>query len=531
MHLFGDGREIEALRDQAFALASAWGAAAATSTTVGRERAILRLFGIGGLDRSGRPLAAEVVDRYLAPDPRRLGGGIALPFAMAMAEYDLGPVELALEVAAGNVDLGLEAELLAEPDRRATAVADATRLSRAAMERVDANRTARREIMLLLGDRPRPWLGSVLLEPAIVDALEEAAGAIEAGATLLRVDVPPSRELAERMVRAGAALETWRAAPSSRGGLDAHDPSGPPIPTGSQRALSVLRRAVDEAAARHRGYVRLVTETPALAAPDQAVVAAFERIDGVVADPIQEIVTRRVDPDRALADHAFAHRVLARAGTRVIVPAGPLLVAADLVNGIPSDPATRSGRALALQLLAISLARIDGLDAGSLCAGALPDWLVDEPEAPARAAAEIALRRALLPDHALAFIEPPLGSEAAATWHAIVAALLPDAGEVDVVLRRPAGAASPSLALTRCAAAVAAGLRGSREQPVLTGMAVEHARRAIEAASVTLASLEEHGWRAIVDQPLGTEAGHLGADAVAERTETFDPLTAGEAAD
>ncbi|MCJ7710346.1 MAG: hypothetical protein MUQ32_05885, partial [Chloroflexi bacterium] len=337
MTLFGDGRELDALRERASALASAWSAGAATATTVGQERAILRMFGVGGLDRSGRPLAAEVVERYLAPDPRRLGGGIALPFAMAMAEYDLAPMELAREIAAGNVDLGLEAELLAEPDRRAIAVADATRLSLAALDRMDANRTARRELVALLGDGPRPWLGSVLVAPAIIDALDEAMAAIGGGATLLRVDVPPSRELAERMARAGAALDTWQAAPSSRGGLDSHDASGQPIPTGSQRALSVLRRAVDEAAARRRGYVRLVTDTPALAAPDQAVVAAFERIDGVVADPVREIVAGRVDPDRALADHVFAHRILARAGTQVIVPAGPLLVAPDLATGVPSD--------------------------------------------------------------------------------------------------------------------------------------------------------------------------------------------------
>ncbi len=530
MTLFGDGRQLDALRERASSLAAAWGAAAATTTTVGQERAILRMFGVGGLDRSGRPLAAEVVERYLAPDPRRLGGGIALPFAMAMAEYDLAPMGLAREIAAGNVDLGLEAELLAEPDRRAIAVADATRLASAALDRIDANRTARRELVALLGDGPRPWLGSVLVAPAIVDALDEATAAIGAGATLLRVDVPPSRELAERMSRAGAALDTWQAAPSSRGGLDSHDASGQPIPTGSQRALSVLRRAVDEAAARRRGYVRLVTDTPALAAPDQAVVAAFERIDGVVADPVREIVAGRVDPDRALADHVFAHRILTRAGTQVIVPAGPLLVAPDLATGVPSDPAMRSGRALALQLIAVALARRGGLDASSVCVGALPDWLVDEPLAPARAAAEIALRRALLPEHSLAFIEPPLGAEAAATWHAIVAALLPDAGDVDMVLRHPSGAGSPSLGVTRGALAVAAGLRASRERPELAGAAVEHVRRAIETASATLASLEEHGWREIVDQPLGMEATRLGADAVAERTEAFDPLAVRDAA-
>ncbi len=529
MQQLGDGRGLDALRARAETLAATLGAAAANRTTVGQERAILRLFGVSGVDRSGRPLAAEVVDRYLAPDASRLGGGIALPFATAMAEYGLPPMELALEVAAGHVDLGLEAELLANPERRAVAVSDATRLARTALDRVDANRTARRELLAVLGDGPRPWIGSVLVEPAIVDALDEAVAAIEAGASLLRVDVPPSRELAQHMERVGARLDPWRAAPSSRGGLDAWDPSGQPIPSGAQRALSVLRRVVDEAAARRRGYVRLVSEAPALAAPDQAVVAAFERIDGVIADPIREIVARSVDPDRALADHAFADRVLARAGTRIIVPAGPLLVAPDFATGVPSDAATRSGRALALQMLAVALARRGGLAAATVTVSALPDWTVDERRAPARAAAEIALRRALFPEHALAFIEPALAPEATVAWHAIVAALLADAGEVDVILRRPVAEGAPTLGMTRRAANVAAGLRRSRVAPVLSGAAGEHAGRAVDAADAALASLEEHGWRAIVDQPLGMDGAHPGGLAVAERTETFDPLTAGEA--
>ena len=494
MQLPGEQAALEDLRARATAIASAWGATAATFTTIGQERAILRLFGVSGVDRAGRPLAAEVVDRYLGPQPDRLGGGVALPFAMAMAEYDLRPQELALEVAAGNVDLGLEAELLAEPDRRATALANATALARSALDRVAANRIARNEVLGLLGDPRRPWIGVALGAPAIVDALEEASRAIDAGAELIRVDVPPSRELAERSIEVGRKVEAWRAAPGSRGGLDVHDPRGAPVPAGSQRALAVLRRFVDEAGARRRGYVRLLTDAQPLAAPDQAVVAAFERIDLVVADPMREIVTGRVDPDRALADHVFAHRLLARAGTRVLVPAGPLLVAPDLARGMPSDPATRAGRALAMQLLAVALARRDGLPAASVVVGALPDWLVDEPGVPVRAAAEVALRRALLPEHALAFVEPALGREAAATWHALVAAILADAGDVEAILRAP-GDPRVSVAQTRAAAAA------------------------------TLAALDDTGWRAVADQPLGVGTRGLGAEAVAERSGAFDPLS------
>ena len=120
---------LDRLVAQAEALAGAWGARARASTTIGQERAILRLFGVSGLDAAGRPLAGTTVDRWLAQDPRALGAGITLPFAMALLEYDLDPQQLALDVSSGAVDLSLEAALLREPDRRAVAEVEATRLA------------------------------------------------------------------------------------------------------------------------------------------------------------------------------------------------------------------------------------------------------------------------------------------------------------------------------------------------------------------------------------------------------------------
>jgi len=228
-----------------------------------------------------------------------------------------------------------------------------------------------------------------------------------------------------------------------------------------------------------------------------------------------------VGPDRALADHVFAHRLLTRAGSTIVIPAGPLVVTPDLATGVPSDPATRSGRALALQLLAVALACGDGLPSAGIIVGALPDWITDEHQAPARAAAEVELRRALLPDHGLAFMEPAAAAPAA--WAALVSALLPDAHDVTLVLRRPTGPVVPLLEAARQSAAVADGLRGTREPGRLTGVAREHAARVVEAAVVTLAALEESGWTALVDQPLGRWPGG-GGEATATRTGGFDPL-------
>src|SRR5258705_9007195 len=69
---------LDRLAERAETLAGAWAARARTSTTVGRERALLRMFGVAGLDAAGRPLAWAAVDSYMGGGRGRLAGGILL---------------------------------------------------------------------------------------------------------------------------------------------------------------------------------------------------------------------------------------------------------------------------------------------------------------------------------------------------------------------------------------------------------------------------------------------------------------------
>jgi len=526
---WGDLDRLSALAET---LAGAWGARARASTTVGRERAILRLFGVQGLDQDRRPLAGTVVDRYLSGGAGRLGGGITMPFAIALLEYDLAPQQLALDVASGAVDLALEAELLAASDRRAVAEEEARRLAAAALERVDANRTARRELLDVLGDAPRPWVGATVLAPVASSAVKEAVRHTRDGVDLLRVEVPVGRELASRLTAAGMEVAAGEPPEEALVGQDAASAAGRDIaPSGSQRGLALLRLALDEVAAERRAYARIATATPPLATPEQAVVAGFERIDVVEADPMAEIVAGRVDPDRALADHAFAHVLHQRAGSLVLLGAGPLVVGPDLASGIPSDSATRAGRALALQLVAAALARGDGLPAEQVALGALPDWLTDERAPAARAMAEIGLRRALFPGHPLAFDEPATVPERAALWPFILAAVLVPGGDAALVMRRPRdGTMRPAVLATRAAASVAAEIGGAGAGGTLDGAALDHARATVAAAGATLERLADVGWRAVLGDPPSGAGRRLGGDAVAERTEAFDPFAAGTSA-
>lgn len=528
-HPLGDTDRLLGLAET---LAGSWGARARATTSTGQERAILRLFGVNGLDRAGRPLAAATVDRWLAAIPGGLGAGIALPFAMALLEYDLDPVQLAQDVASGAIDLALEAELLRRPDRRAVAEAEGARLAAAAIERIDAERTVRRETIDVLGDAARPWVGTTMLEADVTDALEVAPGLIAAGMDLLRVEIPMGRELADRLTDAGIEVPVWRPSPRSDG-MEKPRRSEPveAAPTGSQRALTELRSVLDEAAAERRSYVRLATGAPALWAPESAVVAAFERVDMVESEPMSEIVVDGVDPDRALADHAFAHRLHGRAGTMVVIGAGPLVVGPDLRAGVPSDAATRSGRALALQLISVALARAAGVPPAQIVAGAIPDWLLDEPSPASRSIAEVAARRALFADLSLGIAEPsgPHAGDAAASarWPHILSAMLVHAGDAAVVLRIGSRDSRGSALGTRAAIRVAAEVAGATAPGPLEGIALEHARGMLAAAESTLERLSERGWSALSGDPArGGSSQPLGADAVAERTEAFDPFGA-----
>jgi len=514
---FGSLDQLTTLADS---LAGAWAARARSTTTPGQERAILRLFGVHGLDGTGRPLASAVVERWQQADPHNRTGGVALPFSMGLLEYDLGPQQLALDVAAGTVDLAMEAELLRESDRRAVAEAEANRLADAAIERIDANRVVRREILSLLGEPTRPWIGMTLDEPDMDPALDKLGRLVAGGIDLVRVEIPVGRELADRLHEAGIDVPPWRPRSQSARAVAAGT-AAEPAPSGSQRALAEIRVALDEAAAERRAYARLATASPALGIPEGAVVAGFERIDLTEANPMTEIVGDGVDPDRALSDHAFAHRLYRRAGTLVLISAGPLVVAPDLTSGIPSDAPTRAGRALALQALAAAFARQNGLTPDQVVLGALPAWVCEEVNPGTRAVAEVAVRRALFADHALAYEEPELRPDRAAIWLSVVGGSLPHAGATALVRQRAASHPAEIARRARAATDVAAEVAGATEARPLAGRALEYATAMVAAAVRTLERLADDGWRVVAGE--GRPGGRGSA---IDRGDAFDPLAA-----
>jgi len=81
---------------------------------------------------------------------------------------------------------------------------------------------------------------------------------------------------------------------------------------------------------------------------------------------------------------------------------------------------------------------------------------------------------------------------------------------------------------------IAADVAAVAEPGALRGIADDHAKAMLAAAAATLERLSDLGWRAVVGDPPraagraseGRSYRAIGGDAVAERTEAFDPLKA-----
>lgn len=495
-HMRSEDR-ITALQERARRMAARLAPLRSTRTPA-IERADLRLLGVHGLDPRGRPLAAAVVE-LLRNGGRGGGRGddsddpVGLLLAAAAVDGP-GPQEAALAIAAGAIGMDEITTRLAGDRRRAAEELHARWLAEA-YERIDANRTARLELSDGLGMSGEPWLGARLSSFDFADAIGEARAFVDAGADVLIVRTPPSREFAGLAGERQAAGEAGR-----RGAPTDMDPP----PAGSQRGLAAMRALVDESAAQRSAYVSLATVGEGLAAPEQALVAGFERVDMLFLDPFEE-TAQGIAWERALADHAAAHRLVARSGTFLVLGPGPLLAGGELARGESIDARTRIGRSIAAQAAAVAWARGSGLSPGQLMIEAPFEFPASTDDA-GLVMAEVAARRLLHGDLGMVISEPADGT--LEMWRLCLPLCLLAGRTVRLVVPRAepselAGRASDVHAAAALAETLAE-LLGSRPRPgwlPLSAAAEATIGELVDIADETLAIVEDQGWAALIGGP------------------------------
>ncbi len=342
-------------------------------TTDSVERAVLRLWGVGGTAGGDIPTANAVVAKL--DEAGLLDLGAARPLAALVAGTGSSVQEVADGIASGDLQLPSRDEMMAPQ------VAEkAASLAEEAKKRLASAREERLGLLDELGQPDdRPWLYVIVATGNIHHDVEQAVSAAECGADCIAVIRSTAQSLLD-YVPEGATTEGF-------GGTYA-----------TQENFRIMRAALDDASRRAGHYVRLVNYASGLCMPEIAALAAAERLDMLLNDSMYGIIFRDINPLRTLVDQHFSRRICAAA--RIIINTGEdnYLTTADAVEAAHT--------VLASQMINESFATAAGLEPELMGLGHAFEIDPDIPGGFLMELAQAQLVRQIFPEAPIKFMPP-----------------------------------------------------------------------------------------------------------------------------
>jgi len=363
---------VAACRDAAAEIAAGVSAEIADKTTVSVERTVLRLLGLEKADASDVPLANVVVGHVF--DQGKLGLGIGYWIGNGMIQTGLEPNELALEVAAGELDLCALpiAEDEAIHDCVANACAERQRQVSAALEQ-------RRERREQIGESPPPHRYVLTATGNIYEDVVHARAVADHGGDIVAVIRSTAQSLLD-YVPDGPTTEGF-------GGTFA-----------TQANFRIMREALDEWADSNGRYVRVSSFCSGLCMPEIAVLGALEGFDNMVNDALYGILYRDINMVRTLIDQRLSRMI--NGFFHVVINTGEdnYLRTADAIEAAPS--------VVASQFINFQLARDSGVRPEHVAIGNAFEIHPDVPNSLLLELAQAQLTRELFPDSPVKYMPP-----------------------------------------------------------------------------------------------------------------------------
>jgi len=271
-------------------------------TTVGIERAVLRLLGVEGANEFGIPYVNVVVDYLKAKD--FLQHGAAFWLTGQMLESGEEPVEIAQRLERGeelsqhHMDWTEEKEALLKG------------LAIKAFNRIQSQKRKRDEVLQSQKPVPTPWKYVIVATGNIHIDVQQAAQAVNAGADVIAVIRSTAQSLLD-YVPEGLTTEGY-------GGTYA-----------TQQNFALMRDALDKVGEEKGRYGRLVNYASGLCMAEMAVLGGIERLDMMLSDSMYGILFRDINPVRTFIDQQFARRVQGYAGMIINTGEDNYLTTAD----------------------------------------------------------------------------------------------------------------------------------------------------------------------------------------------------------
>jgi beta-lysine 5,6-aminomutase alpha subunit len=367
-----DPHQINLARQAAADIAAEVDRFVASRTTVAVERTVLRLMGIDGVDAEGVPLPNVVVDHL--KDRGQLERGAAKWVINAMLALGLNPQEIAERVAVGTLDL-TRIPLRDRPEIRQTGV----ELARIGLDKIEANRKQRDELINRLGEGPKPYLYLIVATGDIYEDVVQGKAAARQGADIIAVIRSTGQSLID-YVPYGATREGY-------GGTYA-----------TQENFRIMRRALDEVGEEVGRYIRLCNYCSGLCMPEIAVMGALERLDVMLNDALYGILFRDINMQRTLIDQSFSRMINAYAGIMINTGEDNYLTTADAVEAAHT--------VLASQFINEQLALLSGLRPQQMGLGHAFEMNPDIEDGMLMEIAQAQMARQIFPDAPLKYMPP-----------------------------------------------------------------------------------------------------------------------------
>jgi len=272
-------------------------------TTVSVERAVLRIYGVDGVDEAGVPYPNLLVD-----DLQRsgvLGRGAAWPYANALLTGGMAPDKLWPAVARGEVRL---ADLPPAPEDEVRA--KLRKMSEKALEHIQRQRKDRDRRQTRLGVGSTPLLYAIVATGNIYEDVIQARGAARQGADVIAVIRSTAQSLID-YVPYGATTEGY-------GGTYA-----------TQENFRIMREALDEESESLGRYIHLTNYSSGLCMAEIAAMAAIERLDMLLNDAMYGILFRDINMCRTFIDQYFSRMIIAWADITINTGEDNYLTTAD----------------------------------------------------------------------------------------------------------------------------------------------------------------------------------------------------------
>ena len=297
---------VSRARKAAFQITNAFSWLFEGYTTVTTERTVLRLMGIDGALKDGKPLPNVVVDHLV--ENSAIQKGAAIWVANAMLKKGLTAQQVAEEVACKGLEL-TQISLASGEEILNTL----NPLVEKMLDHITAQKQKREELLAEYQQRPKPVIYVIVATGNIYEDVIQARAAAREGADAIAVIRSTAQSLLD-YVPFGATTVGF-------GGTFA-----------TQENFKIMRKALDEVAREKGHYIYLTNYASGLCMPEIAAMGAMERLDMMLNDAMYGILFRDINPKRTLLDQYFARMINAYAGIEIQTGEDNYLTTSDAVE-------------------------------------------------------------------------------------------------------------------------------------------------------------------------------------------------------